>query len=70
MAQQISIAYGIAVEKSLLLRGMPTAVVEHRDTQELLRELQRIAPNLVVDSTAVEGSAPAGGSATDSADAI
>lgn len=54
---KLSLSQGIVVDKSLVLRGDPTQITEHRTADESLKGLKRLG--LVVDSTAVEVAAPA-----------
>lgn len=51
--QSGSIGQGIQTEKTLLLSGRPTEILEKRDTQQILKDLGDIAPGLLT----VEGSA-------------
>lgn len=50
-AQALQTTTGIAVSKILELTGRPTAVVEHRSADEILRRLQAMQ---VIESTAEE----------------
>lgn len=52
--QRFAMAKGVNGTKLLELTGRPTQVIENRSGADLLRELARMAPGLIVDSTAVE----------------
>jgi hypothetical protein len=52
--QRSTTSKGINGTKLLELTGRPTQVVEHRDGTQILEELKRIAPGLIIDSTAEE----------------
>ena len=50
--QSNAIAAGISTDKSQLLRGNPTEIVQTQNAEELIGALARIAPGMVIDSTA------------------
>ena len=52
--QQVSIGMGVQIDKTLLLEGRPTEILETRDAQAMLKELAEIAPGLVVDGNAID----------------
>ena len=52
---KLSLSEGIAVDKSLLLRGDPTSIVEHKTLDEDIKALKRMGIDVdVVDTEAVE----------------
>lgn len=52
--QQVSIGMGVQIDKTLLLEGRPTEILETRDAQAMLKELAEIAPGLTVNGTAID----------------
>lgn len=55
---KVETAKAINVDKSQLLRGNPTQIVEKRDPEEILRSLAKRFPQLVVEGTAEELPSP------------
>jgi hypothetical protein len=51
---QVSIGMGVQIDKTLLLEGRPTEILETRDAQAMLKELAEIAPGLTVDGHAID----------------
>jgi transposase-like protein len=52
--RNVSTAKAINVDKSQLLRGNPTAIVETRDASDIARSIRDRFPHLVIDSTCEE----------------
>jgi len=52
--RNVSTSKGIALDKSGELRGRPSVIVEHRNPDEIIAKLDRLAPGLIVEATAEE----------------
>jgi hypothetical protein len=52
--RNIATSRAISVDKSSVLRGMPTEITEHRNADEVLRKLGASLPGLIVEGTVAE----------------
>jgi hypothetical protein len=45
---------GVNIDKALVLEGRPNEIIDHRQGDDALRNLKKLVPWLIVDSTAEE----------------